>query len=578
MVGVPILFLRILNDPINVPKLGLLLVILPLVIALRGAELLQGADREGLRRLAIPALAVSIPLVVAWLFSPYKGWSLFGNYSRFSGLIPYLAAVMFGVLVADAFGRHTRQLAFALASAGGLVGGYALVQYAGLDPFTWAVGEDAAHRLAVSSLGNTNFVGAFLGIVLPVTVSLLFTDRSSRWLWLFVLLITGGWIVAFSEGGWAAGIAGLLVVIGFMAAPRWQRARPLTLAAAGLIGVTAVGAVGASIVSQNQHIPKTIDRRGDWWEGALNMAADARIAGRGPATFALEGTQYRTIDDGLEVGFDFTDDPHSLFMAFLTSAGVIGVGGLLVAVGWLIRQGLRLPGEELVGAGFFGAVVAYVVQASISIDTVALRMTFWTVAGGLAATAVPAVATATGLSRGTQKRRSKRVVQPPLKLPLGVVTFALLGVAGAWWGLNFVLADARVQQGNLLWDQGDVQGFQETYDSALGFREEIAYRRTYAVRLGEVALALAAEGHSEPARAFLEQARQGFAYTDDLPDARGLVGYARFLNAWAEFDPDARDEALALYERALSIDPQNPALASEVETVRAAPAPGDEET
>src|SRR5687767_4669353 len=103
VVLVPLLFLRNLNDPINVPKLGLLIVAVSVVAAIRIAELLQTRDLDGIRLLAVPAAALAVPLLVGWMFSPYKAWALWGFYPRFLGLLPYLFVIAFGVLLADAF-------------------------------------------------------------------------------------------------------------------------------------------------------------------------------------------------------------------------------------------------------------------------------------------------------------------------------------------------------------------------------------------------------------------------------------------------------------------------------------------
>src|ERR671914_372884 len=84
--GVPTLFIRSMNDPINVPKLSLLMVCVALAAGIRALEITQGASAEGLRRFLFPVAAVVTPLLVAWLFSPYRGWGLFGHYPRFTGL------------------------------------------------------------------------------------------------------------------------------------------------------------------------------------------------------------------------------------------------------------------------------------------------------------------------------------------------------------------------------------------------------------------------------------------------------------------------------------------------------------
>jgi len=579
VIGVPVVFLRTLNDPINVPKLGLLLIVVPLVAAIRAIEVLQGAGWRGLARPAFPAATIALPLCIAWVLSPYKTWALLGNYPRFGGLIPYLLAIAFGVLLADAFAGRAIEVARAVVAAGAVVGAYAAIQFLGLDPFTWSLRGGEASRLAVSTLGNTNFVGGFLGIVSPVAVALFVLEpRRRRLLAAATGSIAVGLAVSASEAGWAASLAGVVVVLGFLFRTRWRFAKLAGVVVAALVFVVVVGSVALAMVRPAEgEIAGTAARRADWWDGALAMASDAPAIGRGPAVFAIEGTQYRTAEDGRQAGFGFTDDPHSVFLSYLTSAGVAGVVGFLAALAWLIRSGFAADADDILRAPFLAAVVAYVVQASVSIDTIALRVAFWTVAAGLIASRPMPVeeADAPRAKRGP----SRRVVQP-LRLPIFVGVIIVLVVAAAWWGVRFVAADARVQHADRLWAEGDIGGFQSEFEQALAFRDEPAYRRVYGERLGDVAVALAAEGHMEPARAFLARARDAFAYTETLPQANALVEYARILFEWATYEPAVRDEALALYERALELDPRNPALVAEVQAARAAPpsAPTGEQT
>ena len=133
--GLPLLFWRPAQDPFNVPKFAVLVFGLGVVVAVRIFELLQGAERSSLTRLMVPAAAFVAPLLIAWLFSPYKYFELFGRQGRLQGLIPYMLVVLFGVLLADAFGDSPRQIAWAFTLAGAGVAGYSLIQYLQADPF-----------------------------------------------------------------------------------------------------------------------------------------------------------------------------------------------------------------------------------------------------------------------------------------------------------------------------------------------------------------------------------------------------------------------------------------------------------
>jgi hypothetical protein len=133
VVGIPLFFFRVTNDPFSLPKLSLLVIGISVIGGLRLAEVLQGAEVFARKRMIVPIAAIAVPLTVAWLFGPYKSWSLLGEYGRFQGLIPYLLLAAAGVLIADAFAGRLRELARTFLWGGAIAGAYAVLQYFGLE-------------------------------------------------------------------------------------------------------------------------------------------------------------------------------------------------------------------------------------------------------------------------------------------------------------------------------------------------------------------------------------------------------------------------------------------------------------
>lgn len=556
VVGVPLLFLRILNDPINVPKLGLLMIGVSIAGAIRLAEALQERDVGGLRLLVLPAAAISLPLTVAWVFSPYRGWALWGSYPRFLGLLPYLFVVIFGVLLADAFRSRPLQVAWALLAAGAASGTYALIQFVGLDPFAWSLKGDETSGLVVGTLGNSNFAGAFFAIVIPVGTALLVVDHEHRWWALGLTAATaGGWAAAGSQAAWAAGVVGLLVMTS-LGLGSSTRVRVAGLVAAAAIALAVVGAVAASAAGLGDSaIPLTIQRRAEWWQAAASMAKTSPIVGRGPNSFAIEHPRHRTVEDVRQSGLDITDDPHSVVMSFVTAAGFLGLGGYLIAIGWGIRRAVSVRMGDLPGAAFAGALAAYLVQSWVSIDTVALRVAGWTALAGLAAAAAPGTAT---VPRGRKKRETRR----SLRAVPAVVTTGLVGLVGVWAGANLMLADARFRHAGALVREGEGDAAVAAYERAIAFSGNIDYRRAFGNLLGRVAV-----GAGESGQQFIVRAHEAFSFVEDVPHVNSLIDYARVMHAWSQVEPDAAWESLDLYLRAVSHDPLDGLLLLEASDV-----------
>lgn len=564
--GVPLLFLRFTNDPFNVPKLALLIAGVAIVCCIRLAEVMQGASIRSLRRLALPAAAAVIPLFVAWLFSPYQYWALFGHYGRFQGLIPYLVVIVLGLLVADAFGDHLRQLAWALAIAGGIAGAYAVLQSIGIDPFTW-LQQFGGATTRTSTLGNPNFTGGFLAIVLPIAVALWQTDdRYAHHAWKIALGIAAGLVLSFSQGPYAAAVAGGAIFAGFFFSTRSVWAKRLGVVSLSLIVVVILGAVGFAMANpDSDRVPATTAQRALWWRSALSMAADHPLAGRGPNSYAVDGPRYRPVEDAAVHALDFSDDTHSVPLALLTGAGLLGLLGYIVVAGWVVGRGRTVDPDDLLQVAFLAAAAAYFVQSLVSIDEVALRTTFWAVLGGLAASFHGARARSTSRKALESKKKGAAAKKKParrsaekVRQPAGVAVAAIVALAAVWWAGMFVLNDARVRWGIASFRTGEPEQGQEDFDRAIAFRGDYQYRHLNGFFAGEAAVKRGEEGQR-----WLDEARDAYSFLDAFPKVPALVDYARLLRAYSEFDPALADAAADAYLRVTESDPYNMALLSE---------------
>ncbi|MDQ4026139.1 MAG: hypothetical protein M3217_11735, partial [Actinomycetota bacterium] len=165
--GVPMFFLwDVTYDAFLLPKVALLAVGVGAAAGLRVAESLLGRRGRGLGAAVVPAAFVAVPVVVAWLASGYRRWALLGEEARLEGLVPILLVVAAGVLLADAFRGDFGAPARAFVASAAAVATYELLQSVGLDPLDVPIAE-----YAPSTIGQSNFVGGFLAIALPVALA-----------------------------------------------------------------------------------------------------------------------------------------------------------------------------------------------------------------------------------------------------------------------------------------------------------------------------------------------------------------------------------------------------------------------
>ena len=552
--GIPLFFLRITNDPINVPKFALLILGVSLVGVFSVIEITVGGDPTGLRRLLVPAGVLAGAFLVSWFFATERGWSLFGAYGRFQGLVPYLLVIVLGVFAADAFAHAPLMLARSLMWSGTIVAAYAVVQAIGLDPFRWVLVGNFTDQ-AVSTLGNPNFTGGYLATTLSVTTgawAALVHERNRTSKMLVVQAV--GLILTFSQGPLAAAVAGTGIVIGYHFRDRGRRARlalvalPL-LVTGGLVAITAI----AVVRPLDERIPATIRLRGQWWLGAAKMAAARPVTGWGPNAFAIQGPNFRTEKDVALTQDDIADDPHSVPLSLLTATGILGLLAT-ASVAWWITTRFRLQDLDALRVGFLAGFVAYAIASLVSIDELSLRVGAWACLAGLACDGI--------VSEKRGRKSSRKKVREASKAPLApaVATAIVIGIGAAIVPGRLLIADRSVLVGRIT---SDVDTALSSFDDSRRIWDNYHYRRLLGART-------AAEAIEEQDPDLFATAREAYAYTDDLPYIPAVNEYANYLRDWATLMDDRRvaEDAIAIYERLAERDPNNPAYQGQIDGLR----------
>lgn len=542
--GLPLAFFgRLEDEPFDVTKLALLLAGVSGALGIHLVQAAAGRRARGLRQVALPALVLTLPLSISWLFSPYQEWAILGTYSRFNGLLPYVAFAVLGLLLVDAFWDRPETLAWALAITGGVVGAYALVQALGLDPL-WRPGMDAGSPFPPSTIGHYNFVGGVLAVSLPASVYLwLRSERGWVGMGLTIATVTG-LILCNSQGGWVAAVAGVVIVVGSFTSASWPGAVIAGRVAAGLIAFGVILAVALSANLRSPIFGGTAKSRGLLWGTALEMGADSPLFGSGPASYAIEGVRYRPLESVLLEENTKADDPHSVPLSFWANAGALGVAGFLALAYWIRRRGIQpIAPDHLVGA-FFASCVAYLVQSLVSIDVLSLRSALWIALAGLAISSSRADRT----TRETAKRVKVSLRQ------IGITAVGVtVAVTGLWYAAGLIRAHRAFASGNHLFDDGRIELAMERFEEAAAFRFEPWYLDSYGRHLARAALEQGPSGAP-----LMDQMSNVYTYLGGFPETFGLLDAAQGFHDWAHFEPSASRDALRYLERARAMDPENP--------------------
>ena len=250
------LFFNVYSSRVFEPdKLGLLRSIASLMLVVWLAKVIDGRSLRAKRQvsssdggagwelsrflrtpLVVPTLLLALVYVFATVTSLVPRISLWGSYQRLQGTYTTLSYMVVFMLLLQTLRRREQlqRLVTALILTSLAPSLYGLVQHYGLDPLPW--GGDVTFRVA-SNMGNAIFIGAFLILVVPLTLARILQLLAHRdtaghggpgtgFIILYGLLfILQFWV--WSSLGFGRGLAvSLLCIVALVLVPLYQR-RPV---------------------------------------------------------------------------------------------------------------------------------------------------------------------------------------------------------------------------------------------------------------------------------------------------------------------------------------------------------------
>ncbi|MEX2374187.1 MAG: O-antigen ligase family protein [Dehalococcoidia bacterium] len=386
VVVLPILAIPYMRFGFDIPKLTLAAVSGGALLVASIPRMATLCQRSGVAiRLVIgSAIGLGLWSITSALRNDVPALAALGQDSRFVGAIAIASSVSLVVIVPSMLihERHVEHALDALTIAVGFVALYAIAQALGLDPSPW--GPEFGGR-PVASLGNSNFVGGFMALGVPLTLRLWtkypLDRRVAAIVGILVLIVL---ILSEALLGWIA--AGSAVIATAIATSR----RLPRNVAAGLVSAipTGVAVSGIGVVwvgAQAGYL--TGEARLAYWDNVSRVFQQAPVSGVGVGRMLPNYRGAREPGSVIEAGRDaVADSSHAWLLDVTATLGLTGailLIGCLIATGFVLRS-LWLEGDRAVTGvtvTLIALLAAHGMQSSIAVPSLALVWTGWLLIG-----------------------------------------------------------------------------------------------------------------------------------------------------------------------------------------------------
>lgn len=389
------------------PKMIFVYLVAILLIALKLSQVVTTGTWPKLKRFTRFDLTILLFLglnLLATIFSTHPHTSIFGYYTRFNGGLLGLGCYLviyhtFRVELQKRGQPFLKKCLGLLVTAACLVSIYAWGQHFGLDKGMWV--QDSQAR-AFSTLGQPNWLAAFLLLILPVILTRYLQTAEKSLLNLYFLpfiLCFGAFWFTYSR----AGLVGLLfsTLLLLILTPRTvlnQHRKKLALLALmclvlclgqpGIFKEHLPKLVGQGLVAQTaeplETTPEIKKVRGETghirllvWRGTLQLIADHPLLGTGPETFAYSFLPYRPVALNQTTEWDFLyNKAHNEYLNIAVNCGLPGLLVFLGIVWQTFRQAFR-DRRNLTTVGLSCGLLGMLVANFFGFSVVTTSLLFW---------------------------------------------------------------------------------------------------------------------------------------------------------------------------------------------------------
>ncbi len=303
--------------------------------------------------------------------------SIFGSYRRQQGLIFYISSFIFFVLVLYNLlinqKKRSEDIFLVMSLSGFLVSIFAIIQFLGLDNYTWQ--ESLLADRVISSLGQANHLGAF--ILFSLAASLIYL-KNKQWRYFIIISIFFQILTLYlsgSKSAWLGLIVALLIYLLLKLKERLSLKKILIIT----LALTVI-----FLLTNNQRFKDLLNTgssslRLSFYQTSLNSFIEKPLFAYGlehSGSALIKG--YRPDwAQFLQVN-DYPDRAHNIFLEILLKYGLVG-GLLLLVLIWALVDFFRLFKNKFNDQSLIIilALLAYFIFLLFNFASITSHVYFW---------------------------------------------------------------------------------------------------------------------------------------------------------------------------------------------------------
>jgi hypothetical protein len=377
------------DDPVNVWKFLIVLCSAGILFALLLLRANQKYLSTKFMRISVAAFLLTMLIPLIFSGAPILQ-QLYGVSGRLTGFFSLASFSLFFLIASSGLQIVTyKKILVGLIFAGSYNLLLSIFENFGVEPLKF----NNTYKVPLGSLGNPNFMSAFLAIFVIVSLVLVFDTTISKKFRTYILIQIP--IALFeltkvgSKQGFYVVVAGLLVIIYVFIRPKLPRVLMYVfqITCLGLAGVVGAGFLNSGPLASFVY-KETVQFRYEYWMAGIRMAKAHIFTGVGLNSYGDWFREFRSMDSIKSPGKDVsTNVSHNVLIDYLATGGLLHFFAyvainiiVLASVRRFLQKNIKF---DPVFTALFAGWVSYQLQSLISVDNLALAVWSWIFGGSI---------------------------------------------------------------------------------------------------------------------------------------------------------------------------------------------------